>query len=160
MTKTTEVPTKAPARVKALDQREIVALHNNTLQFLSAKMEPLQPQVGTVVQFLLVPRGGEYRVDEVEARLTKPLVSKPARPGKLAPQYSTWPPAELLRSAFGGPGESAFDNAPDDMIRKAAAKAATHANLQPNDARTLARAVTALLAVRAGMAAPTVFEAV
>ena len=115
MTKTIERPA---TRAKAMDQREAVGFLNNTIQFLSAKMEPMQPQLGTSVQFQLArKKSGEYAVVEV-GQLVKPLVTKPARPGKLAPQYSTWPSADLLRSAFGGPGESAFDNCPDAALVK------------------------------------------
>lgn len=156
------VPTQAPARVKALDKKEVVALLNSVVDQslgLCSKMEPVPPQLGAVMQFLFSKKNGEYVVEEV-GTLVKPIVTKPARPGKVAPQFQTWPAQDLIRNAFGGPGESAFDACPDGLIAKAAAKAATQAHLSGNDARTLARAVVALLAVRAGMAPPTVFEVV
>lgn len=140
----------------ALDQREVVSMLNEMVQWAEAKMHAIDAPTGYAVQHRFIRKAdSSYQAVEV-GRIEKPLVTKNKRPGKIQPVYSTWQPEDVLRSAF-ALGE-AFASARDEQLWKAAEKAATRANLSGNDARSLARAVYSLTAIRAGIGTPTMGE--
>lgn len=127
------------------------SLLNSTTE-LSRRLPQPTPEFVSIDAYRFVRRQGQPYKLTPWGTLSRRLVSKNLRPGKLGGGWKEQPADAILESAFAGPGAplGAFDRATDKELWEAGVRFANEQALQPNEALTLARAIVVLLTIRAG----------